>query len=130
MAIDLYVHFMQFEEMKRNGPLLDKSFEYSKDVIKSARNIQKHNKEFVLTDQWMRSSTSIGANIRESKYAQSKRDFIHKMSIALKETNESEYWLELLHQTDFMDSVDFDSHNSLLIEIKRMLIASLKTVGK
>ena len=80
-----------------------------------------------MTNQLLRSGTSIGANIHESKYAQSTADFIHKMQIALKECYESEYWLELLNRTHFIDDEKYSDLRNQCGSIRRMLIASINT---
>lgn len=80
--------------------------------------LQTEKREYVLSKQLLRSGTSIGANIREAEQAQSKIDFIHKLSIALKEANETEYWLELLNQSGYLEQKLFES---LYIDCKEML---------
>src|SRR3990172_9179405 len=81
----------------------DKSFAFALRVVGLAKYLQDEKKEFVLSKQVLRSGTAIGALVREAEHAESKPDFAHKMNIALKEANETLYWLELLHQTDFID---------------------------
>lgn len=88
----------------------------------------KANKESVLTNQLMRSGTSIGANIHESKYAHNKADFVSKMEITLKECYESEYWLELLNRTGYIDDSLYKSTINHCRQIRRMLISSINTV--
>ena len=78
-------------------------------IIKMYRYLQEDKKEYVLSKQVLRSGTSIGANVRESIYAQSRADFVSKLSIALKESSETEYWIELLHESGFVDDKTFDS---------------------
>ena len=80
--------------------MLEKSKDFAVEIVKVCREIRTSKKEAVLSNQLIRSGTSIGANIHESKYAQSKADFVYKMQIALKECYESEYWLELLNRTN------------------------------
>jgi four helix bundle protein len=84
-------------------------------------------REFVLSKQLLRSGTSIGANIREAEHAESKADFIHKMSIALKEANESTYWIELLFKSDYINENQFNNLNNDLIEILKLLTSIIKT---
>ncbi len=84
--------------MKENI-IKNKSFEFALRIIKLYKHLQSE-KEYILSKQILRSGTSVGALVRESEHAQSTADFIHKLSIAQKEANESEYWLELLHQSD------------------------------
>jgi four helix bundle protein len=80
-----------------------KSFAFALRVVKFYRIFTEKKREYVLSKQLLRSSTSIGAMVRESEHAESKADFIHKLSIALKEANETEYWLELLHKSEYID---------------------------
>ena len=112
--------------MKEN-PLIDKSISFASRIIKLHQYLIKTQKETIISKQIVRSGTSIGANINEANYGQSKADFISKMHIALKETAETEYWLKLLLISDFITE---DMGRSLLndcLEIKRILIASINT---
>ena len=90
-----------------DNPLKQKSKEFAIKIIRLYQNLTNDKKEFVMSRQILKSGTSIGANIKEANEAQSKADFISKMSIALKEASETEYWLELLNETDYMDKMDF-----------------------
>ena len=105
----------------------DKSFAFAIDIVKLYKFLCEQKKEFVISKQLLRSGTSIGANVRESEYAESKSDFIHKMSIALKEANESEYWLELLLQSNFLSKEAFVAVNSQLTEILKLLTSIIKS---
>ena len=112
--------------MKENL-LIDKSISFASGIIKLHQYLIKTQKETIISKQIVRSGTSIGANINEANYGQSKADFISKMHIALKETAETEYWLKLLLISDFITE---DMGRSLLndcLEIKRILIASINT---
>ena len=109
--------------------LLDISTELAIDIIKLARKLQQ-NKEFIISNQIGRSGTSIGANIREAQYAQSRADFISKFKIALKEANETVYWLNILLNTDCIDNDDYKKLNSMCSTIKVLLISSIKTASK
>lgn len=109
------------------SPLLDKSLEFATQIVLFYEAFSKTRKDTTITKQLLRSATSIGANINEAVYGNSKADFISKLHIALKETGESIYWLTLLKRTQLME-YDFDSLLSLADEIKRLLIASLNTV--
>jgi four helix bundle protein len=84
-----------------------KSYEFALRIIKAYKFLSTEQREFVLSKQMLRSGTAIGALIREAEHGESKPDFIHKMSIALKEANETEYWLMLLHDSDFFDDKSF-----------------------
>ena len=110
-----------------NSALLTKSKALALEVIRLCNEVKSTKKETVLTNQLIRSGTSVGANIREAFYAHGKADFIAKLQIALKECSESEYWLELLLESGY-----YDDKNILdqCIEIKKMLIASLNTAKK
>ena len=106
------------------SPLLDKSKAFALRIIKVCNEVKREKKESILTNQLVRSGTSIGANIREAFYAHSKADFVAKLQIALKECSESEYWLELLIESGyFEDKTVLDQ----CIEIKKLLICSINT---
>ena len=112
--------------MKENA-LIEKSILFAARIIKLHKYLIKTKKETVIAKQIVRSGTSIGANINEANYGQSKADFIAKLHIALKETAETEYWLRLLMLSDYITA---DMGNSILqdcLEIKRILIASINT---
>ena len=112
--------------MKENI-LIDKSIAFAARIIKLHQHLIKTKKETIISKQIVRSGTSIGANINEANYGQSKADFVSKMHIALKETAETEYWLKLLTMSEYITE---DMGQSLLkdcLEIKRMLIASINT---
>ena len=109
-----------------DSPLIIKSKAFALDVIQVCKELRMAKCESALINQFLRSGTSIGANIREAFYAHGKADFIAKLQIALKETGESVYWLTLLKRTNLI-AYDFDNLLSLAEEIKRMLIASLNT---
>lgn len=108
--------------------MLDKAKDFAVDIVNLCKHIKQNHKEAVLVNQLLRSGTSIGANIHESKYAQSKADFISKMQIALKECYESEYWLELLYRTDYISHEQYRKHKTDCGSIRRMLISSINTV--
>ena len=112
--------------MKEN-PLIDKSIAFAARIIKLHRYLIRSKKETVISKQIVRSGTSIGANINEANYGQSKADFIAKMHIALKETAETEYWLRLLVLSEYMDEKMGESLLNECLEIKRLLIASINT---
>ena len=108
--------------------MLDKAKDFAVEIINMCKFIKETKKESVLTNQLMRSGTSIGANIHESKYAHGTADFISKMQIALKECYESEYWLELLNRTGYIDDEQYKSIINNCGQIRRMLISSINTV--
>ena len=109
-----------------NSPLLDKSLDFSSQIVLFYEMFSKSKKDTTIAKQLLRSATSIGANINEAVYGNSKADFISKLHISLKETGESIYWLTLLKRTKLIE-YDFESLLGLAEEIKRMLIASLNT---
>ena len=82
--------------------IVDKSFDFAVRIVNSNKYLNNEQKEYVLSKQLLRSGTSIGANVSEAERAQSKADFISKMSFALKESNETNYWLKLLYKTDYL----------------------------
>ena len=114
------------EVIVMNSPLLEKSLDFATQIVLFYEAFSKSRKDTTIAKQLLRSATSIGANINEAVYGNSKADFISKLHIALKETGESIYWLTLLSRTGLID-YDFTSLLALAEEIKRMLIASLNT---
>jgi len=104
-----------------------KSFAFAIRVIKLYKYLVKSQKEFVMSKQMLRSGTAVGALIREAKHGESKADFIHKMSIALKEANETVYWLELLSATDYITKDEFTSIHMDAIELVKMLASIVKS---
>jgi len=111
----------------RENPVRDKSFALALRIVKLARQLQDEKREYVISKQVLRSGTAVGALIREAEHAQSKPDFISKMSIALKEANETAYWIELLHQSGYIDEELSDSIWSDTQEVLRLLISIVKT---
>ena len=111
----------------RENPLKDKSYKFALRIVKLYKHLAEEKKEFVLSKQAMRSGTSIGANITEGNQAQSKADFVHKLSIALKEAFESEYWLCLLRDGEFITEKQSESLIIDCNELQKMLTASIKT---
>jgi four helix bundle protein len=112
--------------MKQNI-LKVKSFEFAIRIVNLYKYLKKEHGEYILSQQLIRSGTSIGAIIREAEHAESTNDFIHKLSIGLKETNESKYWLDLLVATDFITKKMYESINKDCEELLKMLISSVKT---
>lgn len=109
-----------------------KSFELAVRGVNFYKHLVSEKKEFVMSKQFLRSITSVGANVREAVNAQSKADFIHKLSIAQKECDESMYWLEILKETDYISLAEFDSiHqqcNDVLKIIRSIIITSKKNL--
>ncbi len=111
--------------MKENK-LAELSMQFSVDIINLVKYL-KAQKESIISNQIGRSGTSIGANIYEANYAQGKKDFISKLEIALKEASETGYWLELLHNTNYLNDNDFKVLNDKCTSLRVMLIASCRT---
>ena len=107
-----------------DSPLITKSKEFALQIIKVCNHIKQNEKETILTNQLIRSGTSVGANIREAFYGHGTADFIAKLQIALKECSESEYWLELLIESEYYDD---ETILDKCIEIKKLLVSSLNT---
>jgi four helix bundle protein len=105
----------------------EKSYAFALRVIKAYKFLSNEHREFVLSKQMLRSGTSIGALVREAEHAQSTADFINKMNIALKEANETEYWLLLLKDSDYMDEKSFASIHHDCDELIRLLVSIVKT---
>ena len=114
------------EEYYKKGALQKKSYDFALRIIKTHNDLQQ-NKEFVLSGQLLRSGTSIGANCRDSRNAQSTLDFINKLNIALKEADETAYWLELLRDGQFITEESFDSIYNDCMELVKMLTKIIKT---
>ena len=104
-----------------------KSFAFALRVVTLTKYLQGEKKEFVLSKQMLRSGTAIGALVREAEHAESKADFIHKMNIALKEANETLYWLELLHQSEYVAAQSFESIRMDSEELVKLLVSIVKT---
>ena len=110
--------------------LRNKSKGFAKDIVFLCRKMKQNGVEGALINQLLRSGTSVGANIHEAQYAQGTKDFVSKLEIALKECNESEYWLELLYETNSINEVEFKSFQKECIELRRMLVSSVTTLKK
>lgn len=107
--------------------VLEKSMRFAVRIVKLYQHLTAERHEYVLSKQVLRSGTSIGANIKESKYAQSDADFVSKLSIALKEAGKTEYWLELLYHTDYVTTAQYESLNADCIELIKLLTSIIKT---
>ena len=106
--------------------LRELSMDFSVDIIELVKHL-KSTKESIIANQVGRSGTSIGANIHEAQYAQSKKDFVAKLEIALKESNETSYWLKLMYETKRIDIATYQHTERLCGNIRRLLIASCRT---
>lgn len=110
--------------------LAEKSFEFAKRIVRLYRHLIDKYKDYVISKQILRCGTSIGANVAEAINAQSKPDFLSKINIALKEATETEYWLRLLYETNYLKEKEFVSLNADIDEIKRLLVSTVKTTRK
>lgn len=111
----------------RENVVKNKSFAFALRVVKLYQYLSEQKKEFVLSKQLLRSGTAVGALVREAEQAESPADFIHKLAIALKEANETEYWIELLYQSNYIDETAYNSIKSDLTELLKLLISIIKT---
>lgn len=114
--------------MKRDNVIVDKSFDFAVRIVNLHKHLTAEKKEFVLSKQLMRSGTSIGANVSEAVRGQSDADFISKLSIALKEANETDYWLRLLNKTDYLNEKEYESISKDLDEVIAILVSIIKTM--
>ena len=111
----------------RENVAKEKSYKFALRIVKCYKHLVFEQKEYVLSKQMLRSGTSIGANIAEANQAQSKADFVSKLSIALKETVETEYWLNLLRDSEFLTASQADSLIADSLELKAILTAAIKS---
>lgn len=116
------------KNMSKDSILKTRSFEFAVRVVNLYKYLKKRHSEYVVSQQILRSGTSIAALIREAEFAESRSDFKHKLYIGLKEANESMYWLELLYATEFISKKMFDSMHKDASNLLKMLVASVKTI--
>jgi four helix bundle protein len=116
--------------MNKESILKEKAFSFGLMVMTIIRSLKQKTKQSQLSNQLLRSGTAVGALIREAEFAQSKADFVNKMYIALKEANESDYWLNLFYQSGIIDTDSFQSANKLVAEIIAMLVATIRTAKR
>ena len=105
----------------------NKSYTFALRIVKLCNHLQKNKREIVMSKQLLRCGTSIGANIAEAQRGQSKADFAAKMNIALKEANETEYWLKLLYRTQYLSEEQYESINSDIQELLGILVSICRT---
>ena len=105
----------------------DKSFSFALRIIKISKYLNEQKKEYVLSKQVLMSGTAVGALIREAEQGESKADFIHKLTIALKEAKETEYWLALLFHSDYVEEKSYLSINADVEELIKLLVSIIKT---
>ena len=108
----------------------EKSYKFAVRIVNLYKYLKFEHNEYILSKQLLRSGTAIGALIREARYAQSKADFINKLSIALKEANETSYWLELLYDTNFLSKNKYHSIKNDADELLKLLVSTIKTLKK
>ena len=112
--------------MKEENVIKDKSMAFAVRIVRLYKYLSEQQHEYVMSKQVLRSGTSIGANVREAEYGQSKRDFVAKMSIALKEAAETEYWLELLYKTEYLQAEAYQSILADCQELCKLLIVIVR----
>jgi four helix bundle protein len=112
----------------KESVLREKSYQFALRIVKLYQFIVSEKKEFVLSKQILRAGTSIGANVEEAGQAQSKSDFVHKLSIAQKESFETDYWLRLLRDSNYLTETQADSMLNDCRELQKLIISSIKTV--
>ena len=113
--------------MNKDNVILGKSMEFAVRIVNLYKYLVDEKRERIMSKQLLRSGTSIGANVREGVYAQSRKDFVSKLSIALKEASETEYWLELLSRTQYLTKAQYQSLQKDCGEVARLLIAIVKS---
>ncbi len=113
--------------MNENNLIVVKSKDFALRIIRLYQYLCSEKQEYVLSKQILRSGTSIGANVKEAIRGQSKADFYFKLSISLKEASETEYWLELLHESGYIGEIQFDSIYNDCQEVIKLLVAITKT---
>ncbi|OGU15727.1 MAG: four helix bundle protein [Ignavibacteria bacterium RIFOXYC2_FULL_35_21] len=113
--------------MKSENVIVDKSYKFAIRIIKLYKFLIDDKKEYIISKQILKCGTSIGANINEAQSAESKMDFIHKLSISAKEIRETKYWLKLLIETDYISKKSFDSINKDCIELMRIINSIILT---
>lgn len=114
----------------KKGPLSEKTFLLAIEIVELYKYLVEHRKEFVMSKQVLRSGTNPGAMIREAQNAESKKDFIHKLKIAQKEVGETQYWLDLLISTGYIDNTLHSKSYNLSTEVMKMIRSSVMTMSK
>jgi four helix bundle protein len=111
----------------RENVLKVKSFRFAVRIVKLYQYLCEEKKEYVMSKQLLKSGTSVGAMISESEYSESKADFVHKLGVAQKESNETAYWLELLKETEYISIKEYESLNMDAVELIKLITSSIKT---
>lgn len=110
-----------------NNNIQDKSFQFAIRIVNLCKQLRLERHEYILSNQLMKSGTSIGANVSEAQNAQSRADFLSKLNIALKEASESKYWIRLIHATEYLSEQEFQSIYADCVELEKILVASVKS---
>jgi four helix bundle protein len=118
---------MSTEKVKSESIIAGKAYSFALEIVKIYKLVVSERKEYVLSKQLLRSGTSIGANINEAIAGQSKRDFVYKLNIALKEARETNYWLNLLKDSEYISLAEFEALNTKCNEIMKMLSSIIMT---
>ncbi len=118
---------MKISSLQKENIVREKSFSFALRVVRLVKKLQKEDKEYILSKQLIRSGTAIGALVREAEHAESKKDFIHKMSIALKEANETRYWLDILFKSDYISNMPYDTLNDEVTQLIKLLASIVKS---
>ena len=113
--------------MRENNIVKDKSYAFALMIIRLYKKLCSEKKEYILSKQFIRSGTAVGALIREAEFAQSKNDFINKMSIALKEANETDYWISILKDTDYLSIDDYNEAEPEIKSLIKLLVSIINT---
>ncbi len=114
----------------KDGALQTKSFAFAVQVVNLCKSLRAETREVILSRQLLRSGTAIGALVREAEQAESKADFVHKLAIALKEANETEYWLLLLHETRYLESDAFSNIHREVVELLKLLTSIINSTKR
>ena len=110
----------------KNSIILEKSMDFAVRIVDLYKYLCVDKRDFILSKQLLRSGTSIGANVHEAVYAQSRKDFVAKLSIALKEASETKYWLKLLRNTNYLTDIQYESINNYCSEVLKILTSIIK----
>lgn len=114
----------------KDGALQTKSFAFAVQVVNLCKSLRAEKRESILSKQLLRSGTAIGALVREAEQAESKADFVHKLAIALKEANETEYWLLLLHETRYLEPDEFSAIHQDVVELLKLLTSIINSTKR
>ena len=130
MRVRVEINFFNLKINFMENVTATKSYAFAIRIVYAYKELVQDKKEFILSKQLLRSGTGIGALIREANHAESKADFLHKLNIALKEANETEYWLMLLKDTGYLKNDDFSALHKDCDELLRLLASSVKTTKR